>query len=293
MLKPLTGLSGALALLALLSACAGPALQPLSRQLAAQTVQTASASRNSLEARFSQADAVPEALLASLTSQAQAYADDLSRRRELDYFRVHPQPVGLRLSIGSDSAWLLSFVGTSKDRNDLNLELRALVGKQLGLNLNYSGPVTLSRTAVASRPEAVQRQAVLTNSAFDFELITGLPGQGVTERYGDYLEGLTKYLSYRYQAKPIEFDDGPLIYAIHHQGTLQGFAFMNQRNRLILGERKYADVQNVAIVSTDRRLLGSYTVVGFNPKTGGAAQSPVYHVENHAEFGSLVQLGEL
>lgn len=292
MLKPLTGLSGALALLALLSACAGPAQQPVSRQLAAQTVQTGPSSRNSLEARFSQADAVPEALLGNLTTQAQAYADDLSRRRELDYFRVHPQPVGLRLSMGSDSAWLLSFVGTSKDRNDLNLELRALVGKQLGLNLNYSGPVTLSRTAVADRPEVVQRQSA-SSSAFEFELITGLPGQGVTERYGDYLEGLTKYLSYRYQAKPIEFDDGPLIYAIHYQGSLQGFAFMNQRNRLILGERKYADVQNVAIVSTDRRLLGSYTVIGFNPKTGGAAQSPVYQVENHAEFGSLVQLGEL
>lgn len=296
---------GAVVLLALLSACSGAGNAPVSGTLSGtlqaqnraqsrpQQTPVQTPVRAGLEARFSTAEAVPAELLTQITQQAQAYADDLSRRREIDFFRIHAKPVGLKFSLNGNSAWLLSFLGSSRDRQDLNLELRAFAGSQLGLNLNYSGPVTLGRSLAALNgpPDQTQRSRS-ANNPFSFELITGLPGQGVTDTYGDYLNGLGQYLRYRYQAQPIEFDDAPLIFAIQHQGQLQGFAFLNQRNRLILGERKYADVQNVAVVSTDRRLLGSYTLIGFNPKVAANAE-PDYKIENHPEFGTLVQFGEL
>lgn len=249
--------------------------------------QVGAQAQASLMARFSASPDLPATQLALLTGQAQAYADEISKRREIDFFRLHPRPVGLRLGFGTATSWLLSYLGTSRERQDLNLELRVVGSDSPGMNLNYSGPVTLGRTS--ARPDVRAGGA----SDWRFELITGLPGEGVIEAYEAYAEGLAQYLRSRYQARPFSFDDGPLVYAIHVGGQLQGFAFFNQGNRLILGERKYADVQSVAVISSQRKLLGAYTLIGFNPKTAGPDQEPAYQVETDSRFGELVQFGEL
>lgn len=273
--------SVAVAGILLLSACMSATL-PANRPVALSVQSNAG-----LRGQFSLKPDLPAAQLTALTRQAQDYADEVSRRRGIDFFRLHPNPVGIKLTVGNDSSFVLSFLGTSKDRNDLNLELRTLGTGSPGMSLNYSGPVTLSRNNL----QAESRQAAV--GTFGFELVTGLPGQGVTEAYEAYMEGLGEYLRARYQARPFAFDDGPLVYAIHYGGALQGFVFLNQGNRLILGERKYADVQSVALFSPQRKLLAAYTLIGFNPKTTQAEVDPVWQSESDARFGSLVQFGEL
>lgn len=247
---------------------------------------------NSVSASFQTSAEVPAELLAGFTRQAQEYSDEVSRRRELDFFKIHPQPVGLKLSAGKDSAWVLSYLGTALERNDLNVELRLLAGQSTALSLNYSGPVTLSRNALPALSDTKSRVSA-TQTPFAFRLLQGLPGNGVTDAYGDYLEGLARYLPYRYQAQPFEFDDGPLVYSVHYGQELAGFLFFNQRNYLRLGERKYADVQSVVMISPQRQILAAYSLIGFNPKTPNAIQGPAYRLESDARFGQLIEFGEL
>ena len=274
--------------LLLLSAClpATPPGSSPSAPLRAGSVRSQAV--QNLQARFVESSALPPALLASLTRQAQDYADEVSRRREIDFFRLHANPLGLELKLGGESSWLLSYLGSSRAQAGLNLELRVLASDPPGMNLNFSGPVTLSRAA--GQPET---RPARQGSGFGFELITGLPGGGVTEAYSDLLEALAAQLRSRYQARPFAFDDAPLVYALNHQGQLQGFVFFNQGNRLILGERKYADVQSVVLFSPQRRLLAAYTLIGFNPKTPETATDPVYRIETDPRLGELVEFGEL
>lgn len=250
----------------------------------------------SLSAQVQPPESIPEPLLAKTQAHAQTYADQVSKRRGIDLFYVHAVPVGLQLQAGSEQAWVLSFPGTSRLRHDLNLELRALVsGEAIQFNLNYSGPVTLGRS-VQESPQPLSDLGLFTSNpseGFVFELITGLPGQGVTETYEKYLEGLADFLRRRFQARPFQWDDSPLIYALHLKGTLQGFIFLNQRNRLILGERKYADLQSVVLINPRREMLASYTLVGFNPKTPSPTAVPVYTQELHVPWGHLFIFGEV
>jgi hypothetical protein len=265
--------------------------------------QSVSQSKRSLQVAVLSPDKIPVEIQTRTQAQAQVYADEVSKRRGIDLFYVHPVPIALQLNVGEQKAWVLSYPGTSRLRNDLNLELRALVSGQSGakaaLNLNYSGPVTLGRSDSQEQVlqpvfSALEKQLAPRQDSqnLSFELITGLPGNGVTEAYGDHLEGLQQFLRSRFQARPFAFDDGPLIYAVHQGQTLLGFVFQNQRNRLILGERKYADVQSMVLVSSSREILASYTVVGFNPKTAAPDQLPVYSQEDHGNLGSLFIFGE-
>lgn len=275
-----------LCLLAALSVCATPSRDvPLNPS---RFTQQQAGSRLSLNAQFVQNAAVPAGLLAQQLKGAQAYSDQISERRELDFFRLHGEVVGLKLN---ENSFILSLLGTAQNRSDLNVEMRVLTGANTGMNLNYSGPVTrglesdhtVSNASVASPVEA---------SGIHFELITGLPPEHITRTYGEVLEQWQRYLRYRFQSQPIQFDDGPLIYALTQQEQLLGFAFFNQRNILTLGERKYADVQSVAVVDAEGRLQGNYTLVAFNPKTA-SAQSPLrYQIEHPDGLGSLILLGE-
>jgi hypothetical protein len=122
-------------------------------------------------------------------------------------------------------------------------------------------------------------------------LITGLPGNGLTEVYGDWLERQASFLRQRFQARPFSFDDGPLIYALKSGAQVRGFVFLNQRNRLILGERKYADLQSVVFVSSAGAVEASYTIVAFNPKTSAPEQPPVCQAEQHTATGTLLICG--
>lgn len=259
---------------------------PLGQSL---TQQNAGPARASLRAQFVQNEALPVALLQRHLQGAQAYSDQISQRRELDFFQLHGELVGLKLN---DTSYILSLLGTAKTRNDLNVEMRVLTGANTGMNLNYSGPVTRGlaseQALLTQSPETVAAQ----ESGIHFELITGLPPEHITRTYGDHLEQWARYLKYRFQSQPLQFDDGPLIYAMTQNEQLLGFAFFNQRNLLTLGERKYADVQSVAVVDTEGRLQGSYAIVAFNPKTASPQSRLDYQLEQPEGLGTLVLLGE-
>jgi hypothetical protein len=252
----------------------------------------AQSQQSPLRTRFVTQATVPTSVFQKTLAEAQAYSDLISKRRDLDLFKLHPQAVGLQLN---DHSYILSFLGTAATRNDLNVELRAMVGDSTGMNLNYSGPVTRS-TAAQIEKSSLQRNNVSPASAdapLKFELITGLPAEHITNAYGDQLERLGQYLHYRFQAQPITFDDGPLIYALNTpQDELLGFVFFNQRNILTLGERKYADVQSVVLVDTQGEVQGAYTVVAFNPKTTQANSALNYQIETPEDLGQLALLGE-
>jgi hypothetical protein len=194
--------------------------------------------------------------------------------------------VGIRLGSGDAAGYVLSFLGTSTKREDLNIELRALLaGSQLGLSYNYSGPVTLGRATAANvRP---------TRGGLSFELLMGIPGNGVDETYSDFMTHLQDRLAQEYQARPFTWDDAPIIYAVHEGDAVTGYVFTNQGNRLVLGDRKYADVQSVVVVSDEAEVLAAYTLIGFNPKTTGANGQVDYRFEEDDTFGTLVEFGEL
>ena len=260
-----------------------------SSQPAPQTPNKLSTSAlNAFSYGFQKHNQLPASLIDKVLPQAQAYADLVSHRRKIDLFQMHSQAVGLKLD--SDT-FILSFLGTAKTRSDLNLELRTLVsGSKLGMNLNYSGPVTRGLKTQAKEDTP---QLDLKTPKWEFELIMGLPGEGVVKRYESVMLEQAKYLRYRYQSQPFQFDDGPLVYAIRKNGVLEGFVFMNQRNLLILCERKYGDVQSVLVIGTKTQLLGSYTLIAFNPKSESANKPLDLKYETHERFGTLVEIGSL
>lgn len=240
--------------------------------------------------QFLAPSAIPPSVLASLQGGAQKTADDASRRKDIDFFNLHANPVGLRIGTGARAAHVLSFLGTSRDRTDLNIELRALSASgKTAYVFNYSGPVTLSAVPEVFRPTALRARS----NELAFELLTGLPGGQVTEAYGDFLERLGTYLQRRYQARPFTFDDTPLVFVLQEGDEPVGFLFTNQRNHLVLGDRKYADVQSVAFVAPDGEVLGAYTLIGFNAKTVSPGAAPTYVIEQDERHGTLVQFGEL
>ena len=155
--------------------------------------QSVNSAQSALRSRFVTHANVPSAVLQKSLSQAQAYSDLISERRDLDLFKLHPQAVGLQLN---DTSYILSWLGTAATRNDLNVELRSLMGQSVGMNLNYSGPVTRAvaqaQRDVHSPEHSENRQAEPTADALNFELITGLPPEHITNAYGDRLTQLSQ-----------------------------------------------------------------------------------------------------
>ncbi len=279
-------LTGGLALALSLLACA-----PQINSTPGRVQGLNSSQSKGLSTGLIQASDLPAKEFQAQLEQVQAYADQISRRRQIDFFKIHPNPIGLRFKQGDNQAEILSFIGTALERNDLNVELRLLSGSNSNLNLNYSGPVTLNSVSLQS--SETSPLTVKSGSGFHFELIQGLPPESFLRPYERHLDSLSRYLRSRYQAQPIEFDDGPLIYAVELNQELQGFVFFNQRNILRLGDRKYADVQSVAFVGLERQLAAAYTLVGFNPKAAKAGVALPYQIESLPELGSLIQFGEL
>jgi hypothetical protein len=182
---------------------------------------------------------------------------------------------------------VLNFLGTSKNRNDLNIEMRALLAPgQFAVSHNYSGPVTLNK---ATRPAL----APARGTGLSFELLMGVPGNGVDDAYVDFMTHLEQRLVQQYQARPFSFDDGPFIFAVHDGDAVTGYVITNQGNRLVLGDRKYADVQSVVVLSDQAEVLAAYTLIGFNPKTTGADGKVAYRFEEDERFGTLAEFGEL
>jgi hypothetical protein len=225
---------------------------------------------------------VPADVVTRARGPAQQAADEASRRRQIDFFKLPANPVGLQVG----SAHVLSFVGTALHDADLNIELRALVaGAHVDVAMNYSGPTTLGRQPFAPTIKADDDPS--------FELITGLPGNGVDDDYADYLSHLQDYLAQRYDGQPFAFDDAPLVFAVHQGDAVTGFVLMDQGNRLVLGDRKYADVQSVACYTAEAKLAAAYVVVGFNRKTAGPGAAPKWALERDQRFGLIARCGEL
>lgn len=232
---------------------------------------------------------IPTSILETTYQSAQDFADKTSQRRKIEYFKLHSNPVGLKIGQGTSSLYLLSYQGTAKTRADLNVELRVLHSSlQEGLSLNYSGPVTWS--GAQSSPLKLANQ---TPTPLTFELLMGLPGSSYTRAYSEYLEHLASHLRRRYQSRPFQFNDSPFVYAVKRGDDVKGFIFTNQHNRLILGERKYADIQSVVFIGTSRTIDGAYTLIGFNPKTLTPDSSPVYQISQDRRLGTFFQFGEL
>jgi len=237
-------------------------------------------------ARVVKPGAVPAAVAGPARAQAQAAADRASERRDIDYFALPASPIGLALG----DAWVLSFLGTGRTDPELNIELRALVaGTDVGVTMNYSGPTTLGRAPLG-------RPAVEPKGGSRFELLTGLPGDGVADAYGDYMDALAPYLRQRLGvARPFAFDDVPLVFAVHSAARperVEGFVFTNQGNRLVLGDRKYADVRSVVALTPDAEIAAAYTLIGWNQKTEGPGGEPTWTVEDEERFGTLAFCGD-
>jgi hypothetical protein len=231
---------------------------------------------------------VPAALRQAVHGVVQKASDEASRKKGLDVFTVHANPVGLRLGTGPQAAYILSFLGTSQERNDLNYEARALVaGGKVTLTSNYSGPGTLSAAVERTLP-SVQT----ANADFRFELLMGLPGNGVTDVYERHMDRLASHLTRRFQARPFQFNEDCLVFAVHQGEQLAGFLFTHQRNRLVLGERKDADVQSVVMLSPEADILGGYTLVGFNEKTASPTTPPAYTWESERGLGMIGIFGD-
>lgn len=282
-----TFLAVSLALLTV-SACAQSEMGPSRPEIRRQNIQSIPQNTD-LQVDFITDNTLPKEALEQFLHAAQDYSDLVSRRRKLDFFKIHPKTAGLSLQWGQHKAHILSLFGTALTRNDLNVELRILQGTQQNLNLNYSGPIT--RNLEKSSPPEAQPGSP-TTTGINFELMMGLPGEGVTQAYAHYLEELARYLPYRYQARAFEFDDGPLVYAVTADTELLGFVFCNQRNYLTLGEQKYADIQNLVFIAPNHQILGAYTMIAFNPKTEGSETPPELKFSEHPELGHMIELGE-
>ncbi|MFN3430172.1 MAG: hypothetical protein ACK46X_09470 [Candidatus Sericytochromatia bacterium] len=280
------GLSGAL-----LASLAGCGAQPasVSGERAKASAQASAKARQGLGASVVQAAAVPADTLARVQDRLQRNADDASRRRKIDFFALHANPVGLKLTAGDDESYVLSFLGTSKTRTDLNIEMRALVGERaMGSTTNYTGPVTLGRAAAT----AVAAPAPTRGNGFEFDLLLSAPPAHIDEAYGREMERLAKHLADRYDARPVDLLGDVTPFTIERAEGSLGYVFCAQRNTLVLGDRKYADVQVVTAMGRDGQVLASYTLVGFNEKTTGADAPPTYRVHDDGPHGPIFEFGD-
>lgn len=241
----------------------------------------------SLVATVAPASSVPESILANVLPRAQRHADDMSRRRQIDFFALHANPVGLKFQVGAESTYLLSLLGTAKTRTDLNIEMRALLGDQaMGLTANYTGPATLARTKAETTRASLKADGV---GRFAFDLFVSTVPAHIDEAHSRLTDRMARHLSDRYDARPFEIGADALAFSVEHDGATVGYVICDQRDQLVLGDRKYADVQMVTVLGLDGDVLAGYSLVGFNEKTQGM-NAPVYRVHEDAplpifEFG--------
>lgn len=213
---------------------------------------------------------LPAALLEGALPVVQAAADEASRRRDIDFFRLQKQGVGLRWTPPSGrEVWVLGLVGVSRERTEVSIEATALVadGASPASVFSYGGPVAWQG---ATRSPALGEKAVgarKSPSAESWNLMQGLPPSQVLNAYGDRLEELARWLPSRFGARPFAWDEVPLCFVLEAgDGQPLAFALANHRNRLVLGERKAADVRHLALLSPQGQWLGSATLVGWDAK---------------------------
>jgi len=213
----MVGLLGGGVLLSALGCGATPALVKGPRATTPLSAHFTPASRG-LTATVLQPGAVPVALRDQVLPRAQRAADDTSRRRKIDFFGLHDNPVGVQLSWGDDAAYVLNFLGTARTRNDLNLEMRTLVGERaMGSTMNYTGTATLSRT----QPTVTSPAAKARGNGFEFDLLLSSVPAHIDEAYGTAMTRLAKHLSDRYDARPIDLFGDVTVFTVERaEGSL-------------------------------------------------------------------------
>ncbi|MFN8674179.1 MAG: hypothetical protein U0457_19115 [Candidatus Sericytochromatia bacterium] len=223
--------------------------------------------------------------------EAQEMSDKESKRRGVEFFDIPDNPIGLKLTYDNKDAYILSYIGTPKTTDAVNVEIKALYSENSkAYSLNYSGPLT--NTEKFKVKKEIPLKLSKKSTGIEFELIQGLPPELLLRSFEDFTENLKNTLKmvYRPQKTTISEDD-VFIYAIHNNGELQGFFFESHANKVVLGERKYADMQIGVFINNQGEILSNYTLVAFNPKVKvNSKPNYTYFSENNINF---VQMGEL
>lgn len=266
---------------------------PINNEKNIEKAQVLSTKAAGVKFKFVKSDKIAPEIITSTLAEGQKIADKESKKRDIDYFNLPKNPVGLEISTDKKLAYILNYIGTSKNTNELNIEMRTFyTPEKADFAFNYSGPVTNSRVKKVAKNERFLAGKKLKNSELEFELITGLPPEYIINTYERYTDNLKNTLDKIYDPKTINFSfEDVLIFAIHYNQEVIGFYFDSHFNKLVLGERKYADLTIGAIVSIDNELKAQYALVGFNPKTE-LNKDPVYKIINEDNL-LIVSLGEL
>lgn len=235
---------------------------------------------------FLDTKSIPSEIIDITQKDSQKASDKASKARGIDYFDIHKNPVALEFNFNNEKAYLLNYLGTSKNTEDLNIEFRSFyTNSEIGYNFNYSGPITISKT------KDIEKGAnkLSKNSSIKFELITGMPPEYIVNSLDEYLERQLKPSLKMIYKVDTNISDDIFPYAINVNNETKGFLFLISKSILRLGDRKYADVQLATFISNENEVSGKLVLIGFNPKTKISTQ-PKYDIKkiddlNIVEFG--------
>lgn len=261
------------------------------QNISEQTSISSKVSKSDLKIKFVDTKNIPNEVIDITQKEAQKASDKASKNRDIDYFDIHKNPVGLELTVANEKAYILNYFGTSKNTEDLNIEFRSMyTNSQNDYNFNYSGSITLSKSAKTTNLEKGKIK-LNKKSSVRFELITGMPPEYIANTYENYLERQLKpALRTVYKVDTNISSDDIFPYAVYANDQVQGFCFITNRGIVRLGDRKYADLQTVTFISTENQIDAKYAVVAFNPKTK-IGVAPKYEFKEISDI-NIVETGE-
>ncbi|GIW22966.1 MAG: hypothetical protein KatS3mg068_1973 [Candidatus Sericytochromatia bacterium] len=236
---------------------------------------------------------IPENIIKISQDVCQKAVDKASKLRGIDYFNLPKNPFALEITKENHKSYILNYIGTSKENIDLNVEVRSFIdsNNSVSYNFNYSGKMTLSNSRKTFGTYNLEPVISSKNLGLSFELITGMPPEGITKTFERELYNITSDLKKNYRLdKDIKIGEDILVYAIKFNDELQGFFIQAYRNILSLGERKYADLQISITISNDYKILNTYSVVAFNPKTE-LNKDPVYKIKTFNNL-KIIEVGD-
>lgn len=219
------------------------------------------------------------------------FCDKESKKRGIDLFNLPTNPVGIKISNGDKNAYILNYIGTPDATADVNVELKSFYSENSQIySLNYTGPITGNEKF--KKDKSIPLKLAKNEAGITFKLIQGLPPQSVLNSFSEYAEALKNVLKMVYRPQQTKISEEDIfVYAIKLDGEVKGFFFESHFNKVILGERKYADMQIGLLVSNEAEIQADYSIVAFNPKTK-IKQNPIYKFIKENGI-NLVQLGEL
>lgn len=247
-----------------------------------------SSNKKNEEIKFLDTKNIPNDIIELTHQEAQKASDKSSKARGIDYFNIHKNPLALEFNFNNEKAYLINYLGTSKNTQDLNIEFRSFyTTSEIGYNFNYSGPITLSNTKNIEKGNTKLNK----KSSIRFELITGMPPEYIVNSFEEYIEREFKPSIKMLYRRDIEISNDVFPYAVYADNEVKGFLFLNSRNVLVLGERKYADMQLVTFIDINNNIKSKLALIGFNPKTK-ISTPPKYEMKNIDDL-SIVEFGDL